>query len=87
MSPYFFLIGTLASEKIINYVEKLTSGQKILYSSDLRITESFAIAMPNDFMSWIFIIGNTNEDKRTTASAADGAKIVLVKRTNIEIDL
>jgi hypothetical protein len=40
------------------------SGQQILQSSQLRVIESYAVAMPDDFMSWVFAIKNNDDDKR-----------------------
>jgi hypothetical protein len=39
------------------------SGQQILQSSQLRVIESYAVAMPDDFMSWVFAIKNNDDDK------------------------
>jgi hypothetical protein len=40
------------------------SGQQILQSSQLRVIESYAVAMPDDFMSWVFAIKNNDDDRR-----------------------
>jgi hypothetical protein len=40
------------------------SGQQILQSSQLRVIESYAVAMPDDFISWVFAIKNNDDDRR-----------------------
>jgi hypothetical protein len=40
------------------------SGQQILQSSQLRVIESYAVAMPDDFMTWVFAIKNNDDDRR-----------------------
>ena len=40
------------------------SVQQILQSSQLRVIESYAVAMPDDFMTWVFAIKNNDDDKR-----------------------
>ena len=47
-------------------------GQKILYSSYLNILESFAVAIPNYFMSWVYSSCREHKRRQTTASVVGG---------------
>jgi hypothetical protein len=54
--------------------EFAVSGQQIfggseLGGSDLNVLESYAIAMPNDFMMWFMVVENVNNNERIPASA------------------
>jgi hypothetical protein len=49
--------------------EFAVSDQYILSGSDLNILESYAIAMPNDFMTWFMVLENLNQTDRLPASA------------------
>jgi hypothetical protein len=45
------------------------SGQAILQDSNLRILESYSVAMRGGFMSWIYVIDNTNLNERLPTAA------------------
>jgi hypothetical protein len=45
------------------------SGQQILGGSDLKLLESYAVAMPNNFMVWLMVVDNANTHQRLPASA------------------
>jgi hypothetical protein len=45
------------------------SGQQILGGSDLRLLESYAVAMPSNFMVWLMVVDNENTHQRLPASA------------------
>src|SRR5919202_953763 len=45
------------------------SGQQILGGPDLKLLESYAVAMPNNFMVWLMVVDNENTHQRLPASA------------------
>jgi hypothetical protein len=45
------------------------SGEQILGGPDLRLLESYAVAMPNNFMVWLMVVDNANTHQRLPASA------------------
>lgn len=44
------------------------SSQQILSSSDLHIGQSFAVGIGNDFLSWLAVVENTDDNTRQAAS-------------------
>src|SRR5215211_2531225 len=44
-------------------------GGSELGGSDLNVLESYALAMPNDFMVWLMVVENVNDNERLPASA------------------
>jgi hypothetical protein len=49
--------------------EFAVSEQKILGGSELSVLESYALALPNDFMVWAMVVENNHEDDRLVAAA------------------
>jgi hypothetical protein len=49
--------------------EFAVSEQKILGGSELSVLESYALALPNDFMVWAMVVENNHEDDRLIAAA------------------